>query len=401
MISVTEAWEHIDACAQALPAENVALDDALGRTLARSVCAYADQPAFDRSAVDGFALAAGQPERESYRLAGEILPGQPAPPAPAHGEALRVCTGSALPAGVAVVMVEDAVTDQTTVRFTATPDTSIVRRQGSSMRAGAALLGKGTSVGPGEIAVLASVGVHRPKVVRSARIVHLVTGSEIVPCSEQPAPGQIRDTNGPLLRALLAGPRCHIRQTLYADEAVDNALRVLDGIDFDLLLVSGGASVGPHDNTPALLQSLGFETVFHRVNVKPGKPLLFARSGNRLAFGIPGNPVSHFACAHLFIRRALARMAGRPPAELRAAALADGAPLRPDARECFWPARVSTDETGRATTAPLPWLDSGDIAALRGVDALVRLPGNREPPSTGATIHFLPLPTPAERALIQ
>lgn len=391
MISIETAWAHIDACAMARPAETVALDDALGRTLARAVFADADQPAFDRSSIDGFAVATGQPARETWRLAGEILPGQPPLPRPGPGEALRVCTGSALPPDVALVMVEDAMVEGDSLRLSAEPNPGLVRQQGSSIRAGVELLAEGTVLGPGEIALLASVGVARPEVVRRVRVVHLVTGSEIIPFQNTPQPGQIRDTNGPLIRALLGAPFVEMGPTLYADESIASARACLEGRPFDLLLISGGASVGPHDNTPALLASLGFETVFHRVNIKPGKPLLFARSGDRLAFGIPGNPVSHFACTHLFIRRALDRLARRPVGSLLPATLGEGAPLRPDARTCFWPARLSHEATGRVQIEPLRWVDSGDLAALGGLHALLHLPGGEPPPAVGDPVRYWPV----------
>jgi molybdopterin molybdotransferase len=170
-----------------------------------------------------------------------------------------------------------------------------------------------------------------------------------------------------------------------------NAVRAAG--DFDLLLVSGGSSVGEHDRTPQALADLGFKLLVRRVNVRPGKPLLVARRDEQWAFGLPGNPLSHFAAFHVFVARALRRMRGLPAAAFPRIRLDAGAVLTPSARETFWPARLEA-ATFPSVVCPRPWLDSGDLAALAGVNALIRLPAGHAPVA-GDAVEVVACPEPA------
>lgn len=393
LISVDDVLARLDSEVTPRPAKPVPLAEALGCVLAGDVRAESDQPAFDRSAIDGFAVKAGS-AAGGFVLGREVLPGDPAPASPTAGTALRIFTGSALPQDCGLVMQEDAIVqgDRVTLRRAAT--TGLIRYRGSSVRAGARLLAAGERIGAGEIAVLASAGAVRPRVIPAPRVLHLTTGREVVPADTTPEPGQIRDTNGPLVRSLLqaAGavplPSCHMDESA---EALVQAVQAAG--DFDLLLVSGGSSVGEHDRTPQALAALGFELLVRRVNVRPGKPLLVARRGGQWAFGLPGNPVSHFAAFHVFVARAIRRMRGLPVAFFPRIRLGAGAGLSPSARETFWPAYLATTSSP-ATVCPRPWLDSGDLAALAGVNALIRLPAGQAP-ATGDEVEVVVCPEPA------
>ena len=369
----------IDNGVEALPAVTLSLEVAAGCVLAEDVFADADQPAFDRSAVDGFAVAHGSAPGV-YEIAGEILPGDSAPPAPASGRVLRIYTGSEVPANSAIVMIEDAEVSGDRVEFKSAPETRFVRLRGSSVRTGARLLERGSRIGAGEVAVLASVGKTAVRVVPHPRVLHVTTGREIVPFDAPSLEaGQIRDTNGPLIRALLRAseavplPRCHV------DEGVESLTSAVTRSDlFDLLLISGGSSAGLHDHTQQALEALGFTILSSSVNARPGRPLIVARRGHQWAFGIPGNPVSHFAAFHIFVVRALHKLAGRSTIPLVRARLGADVPGITGSRETFWPARLET-HSACISVSPLPWLDSGDLKALIGVNALIRLRPNARP----------------------
>jgi len=392
LTSVDDVLALLDTRVSPRPVAPVALAESLGCVLVANVEAENDQPAFDCSAVDGFAVAAGALAGE-FVLGGDILPGERAPPPPPNGVALPVFTGSAVPRNCGLVMIEDARASgsRVTLKRAARPD--FIRRQGSTVRAGERLLGSGDRIGPGELAVLASAGVVRPLVIPPPRVLHLTTGREIVPAGAPPDPGKIRDTNGPLVRALLrtAGavplPPQHVDETVAALVAA-----VLTADEIDLLLVSGGSSVGAHDRTPQALEALGFELLVRRVDVRPGKPLIIARRGGQWAFGLPGNPVSHFAAFHVFVARAIRRLRGLPVPSFRRARLGTGAPLAAHVRETFWPARIDP-AVSLAVAVPRPWLDSADLAALAGINALVRLPAGQVP-AAGDEVEVVVCPEP-------
>lgn len=389
LMAVADVLARLDAEVTPRPTASMPLAASLGCVLAEDVLARNDQPAFDRSSIDGFAVQAGAPAGD-FSLGGDILPGDNAPPAPPAGTALKIFTGSAVPPNCGLVMQEHASVTGRRVILHRPATTGLIRRQGSSIRAGARLLANGVRLGAGEIAVLASAGVVTPRVIPSPRVLHLTTGREVVPAHTEPGPGQIRDTNGPLVHALLKAAGAVPLAPGHVDEsagALVDAVRAAG--DFDLLLVSGGSSVGEHDRTAPALAELGFELLIRQVNVRPGKPLLVARRGDQWAFGLPGNPVSHFAAFHVFVSRAIRRMRGLPSAAFPRIQLEAGAPLSASARETFWPAHL-----GAAGVSAKPWLDSGDLAALAGVNALVRVPAGQAPVA-GDEVEVVACPEPA------
>ena len=371
MLTVDEVWALIDREVSVLPAESVPLESALGRRLAEDVSADTDIPAFSRSAIDGFALASdSQPGR--FRIVGEVRPGMPASPPPRSGEALKIFTGSALPeSGVALVMLEDTVTEGDEVVVSVAGTTRLVRSRASQSRAGDVLLSAGASMGPGAMALLASVGQARPLVSPVITTTHFSSGSELVPVSETPGAGCIRDSNSPLVAALLAEAGAELLHHARGSESVDEAVSVLEPLKADLLLISGGASVGAYDGTGEILRRLGFVIHCARVKSRPGKPLIFATRGAQIAFGLPGNPLSHFVCFHLFVRRAIDRLSGFTPRKFLSVRLS-GTPPAPDPRETWWPARVR-GEAGNLVAVALPWRDSSDLTGLPEANALLRI----------------------------
>ncbi len=371
MISIEELWTLIDREVPALPAIRVPLDASPGRRLAEDLCADADMPAFTRSAIDGFLLPENAPPGR-HQIVGEVRPGMPSGPGPASGEAVRIFTGSALPeTGAGLVMVEDAVIDGSHVLTGVAATSRHVRARGSQARAGDVLLPAGGKITPGTAALLASVGLAEPLVSPLVRTGHLVTGGELTDAGAQPAPGFIRDSNSPLIAALLAESPAERIFHARSSEDVDEGVRLLEDFRGDLLLISGGASVGAYDGTGEILRRLGFSIHSETVKSRPGKPLIFATRGNAAAFGLPGNPLSHFVCFHLFVRRAIARMTGEAPPAFLSMAI-DGPRPPSDPRETWWPARVRA-EASRLMAVPLPWTDSSDLTGLPRANALLRI----------------------------
>ena len=376
MLNVAQVLERIRLRVGMLPARCIPLAQARGLCLAGDILAPEDEPAFDRSAMDGFAVDwEAQPGR--FRLVGECIPGQSVPAGVGDGEALRVFTGSALPPRVRVIMQEDARIEGDTVLVERMNGPSHVRLRASAARKGEVLLPAGTRLAPAVLAVLASAGEVAPRVIPGPRVFHLTTGGEVVDPSLQPGPGQIRNTNAPLIRALLEEHGGVWVGSRHVGENPGEALQVCregECAGADLLLISGGSSVGAHDHTGTVLEELGFEIVCRKINCRPGKPLLIGFRPGQVAVGLPGNPVSHFATFHVFVRQILASLGGLPDPVWRRVLLREGGVLRADPRETFWPAVLHDDGVDA-----LPWLDSGHLGALVGVDALIRVPSGKQP----------------------
>lgn len=379
MISLDEARALIAQNTQPLDPVRAPLAEACGRVLREEIAAPEDIPAFDRSAMDGYAVGADD-RSERFRVVAEIQPGTAAGLRIGTGECARIFTGAAIPAGASqVIMQEDARRDgDTMIPVRRTADTH-VRARGEDAKRGARLLAAGTRLGPAEIALLAQIGCTRPLVSRPVRVLHVTTGNELVDPGTTPAAGQIRDSNSALIAALLAQCGAALAlQTRSGDslEALAGVIEAVDSAVWDLLLVSGGASVGDFDFGTRALGRLGFEIRFDRINLRPGKPLVFATRGTQAAFVIPGNPVSHLVTFHVAIARAIERFAGFAGDWLLAdTALCGEVPA--DRRETWWPARL----TPRGVQ-PLAWQSSGDLVGVAGVNALIRIaPGSGTAPA--------------------
>lgn len=391
MLTVREVWEVIDARVRPLPARTVPLAEAAGLVLAEPLIADGDQPACDHSAMDGYAVRE-EAEAGFFELAGEILPGDSAGEPPERGSAIRVFTGSALPPGVKVAMREDVVAVGGGIRIATLERSGHVRRRGAAAKKGETLIEAGTLLSPAGAAILASNGLIAPRVIPRPAIAHLTTGREIVPPERRPSDGQVRNSNATLLRAL-AG---NVIARAHSGEDTGESLAACSTGGFgeaDLVVVSGGASVGDHDHTGELLEALGFGIVCRKVAVRPGKPFIMGLRGDRAAVGLPGNPVSHFATFHLFVQRILDRMSGRPVAQGASARLRDpGGILEPGKLETWWPA-VWGLRDATVEAEPKPWLHSGHLSALAGANALLRIPAGAVP-ADGESVSFLPCGQP-------
>ncbi len=393
MIEVEDVWRLIDELCAPLAPGPVALADAFGLTLAEDVAADRDGPPFDRSAVDGYAVRADDDSVE-FRVIHEIAAGESVRLALDVGQAVRIFTGAELPAAdLRVIMQEDTTRDGDVLCRTERGTGKNFCARGEDFRAGERLLAAGTRLDAAALAVLASVGHVHPRAIRPPRILHFTTGDEIVAPGTIPEPAQIRDANAVLIRALLRGsPVASFEHAHLPDDEAEGLrrIRAIKPEACDVLLFSGGSSVGNFDFTGRFLDALGFERRCAQVNVRPGKPLIFATRGARVAFGLPGNPLSHFACFHLFVARALDRLRGQASAGLDDARLASAIPGRSNPRVTYWPARSGRKNTETWVT-PLPWNSSGHLAALPGVDALIRIAANAGLPNPGETVQILPV----------
>ncbi|HSA94693.1 MAG TPA: gephyrin-like molybdotransferase Glp [Acidobacteriota bacterium] len=316
MIEFTEARELVLSAAKALPAEIVPLSLALGRTLARDVRAREDIPPFTKATMDGFALRAGDATAPPAELAvvDDLPAGRLARRSLGPGQAARIMTGAPLPEGAdAVVMVEgtERSAHGVIIRSAVRPGDNI-GRAGEDLKKGETALARGAVIGPAEIGMLAAANAARVAVVRRPRVAVIATGDEIVEPGESKRRGQIRNSNGWALTALAVRAGAEARYLGIArDRSAALASKLRRARAADVIVLSGGVSVGDHDLVKEELRASGVRPVFWRVRIKPGKPVFFGRRGRQLVFGLPGNPTSAMVTFRLFVEPALARMLGR------------------------------------------------------------------------------------------
>jgi molybdopterin molybdotransferase len=321
LISADEALRIILGAVRPGGAEEIPLARCAGRVLARDLSARIDNPLFDYSSMDGYAVRARDMARASSRrparlkLVGRIEAGDHARLRLSPGQAIRILTGAPLPLGAdAVVMQEDVRQGDGSVDIEISVKAAEnVRFAGTDIRKGRPLLPGGQTLGSREVALLAGQGFIKVPVTRRPKASVVVTGSELVAPGASLSFGQIHNGNGPGLAAALAAAGAEVRDRGIARDNPAELRRVfrraLAGAD--LLLVSGGVSVGDKDLTRAILEELGMKTRFWKVRVKPGKPLLFGTRGATAVFGLPGNPLSAWVCCEEFVRPAVDRMLGR------------------------------------------------------------------------------------------
>jgi molybdopterin molybdotransferase len=388
-IAAAEARRLLAEAAPALPSELVPLEQAAGRALAAALVASEDVPAFPRAAMDGYAVRAadlaaasdGAPARLS--LVGAVAMGEaPADPL-APGQARAIPTGGHLPAGAdAVVMVEHAALDGTTVVVCAPLEAGKhVVWPGDDVRRGTPLIPAGRRLGPREVAALAAFGVTRVLVQRRPRVAVLSTGPEICPPGQTPPPGKVRDVNQV---ALAAG--AHDAEVTLAGIAADDpaalarALTELAGAH-DLVLVSGGSSVGGRDHTAEAMAATG-SLLFHGIQCRPGRPTLGARAASALLVGLPGVPAAALTIFQVFVRPVLQRLSGAPPPIPRPARLIAGHGSAPG-REDYLRVRLLPD--GGAAV-----LGGGALASLLACDGLVVVPAETAALAPGTPVEVWP-----------
>jgi molybdopterin molybdotransferase len=390
-LSFEEAISEIQSHCRPLPAVRVSLEEAIGRILRETVCATGDLPDNDRSTRDGYAILKNDASA-IFQIVDTVHAADWKPRQLKPGEAVRVATGASLPCeNLRVVMQENVERTADTIRIVKPESNPNIRKRGEDMKAGQSLVQPGERLDAGKLALLATVGCARPLVNPRLRVMHFTTGDEIVSPEQSPEPGQIRDSNSILIRALLKRYQCELKQQ-HLPENFDAANKLIESLNWqpltsNFLLVSGGASVGDKDFTRALIEHLGYQIVFNKLSLRPGAPLIFGVSGDRIAFGLPGNPLSHFVCFHLFVAHALARLCGAEPQRFLRGKLATKLEDAPCPRETFWPAQL---ESG-GNLQPLQWASSGDVTCLGQTNALIRSPANQGSIEAGSEVDFFPI----------
>lgn len=374
--ALTTVREELIAAELAPPVEIVSLAAASSRFLADDVLADRDYPPFNRSIRDGYAVRSSEIKTAPVQLVhrGEVRAGEQFPGDVGPGECVEIMTGAPVPAGAdAVVMVEHVRVDGSRVEVSRpVGHWENVVVQGSEARAGSVVLRRGRRLGAGEIGLLASVGHDPARVFRRPEVAILPTGDEVVSLDRKPQWFQIRNSNAQTLAAQVAAAGGRPRPMPIAPDEMESLRRLVrEGLESDLLLLSGGVSMGKYDFVEQVLSELGAEFSFQSVAIRPGKPLVFGRVAEKYFFGLPGNPVSTYVTFELFVRPAIAMLSGGDftlPVLLRARL---GKPFQQKhGLTAFMPARVETRD-GDPVVDLIGWQGSGDLVGVAAANCFL------------------------------
>ena len=381
MLSVSQAQALVLEHARPLPSEAVPLaPDALGLVLAEDVASDLDMPPYDKALMDGYAVRSADlgEGQGTLTVIEEITAGHTPTRAVGAGQASRIMTGAPMPGRAdAVVMVERTCAlgdDRVRVEDRPSPGQNVLAR-GREMRRGDTVLAAGAVLRPQELGLLAAVGRTEARVHPAPRVAVLSTGDEVVEVTQVPGPGQIRNSNSPMLLAQARRAGGLPRYLGIARDRLDSLCPlVAEGLRSDILVLSGGVSAGKLDLVPGVLRELGVEAHFHKVEMKPGKPVFFGTRDATLVFGLPGNPVSALVCFELFVRPAVRRLGGRADLGpwLVQAVLTEDFAYRTD-RPTYHPAWLDGGGQGWRVR-PVPWFGSPDLRGLTRANAFVVFP---------------------------
>lgn len=401
LISVEEAWADIATQIDPSPPRAKALRECAGLVLASPVTAQNDYPPFDKALMDGFAVRVADCTSvgASLRIVGLTLAGA-APDQPLEsGTAMRINTGAPLPPGAdAVIPIEKCTiaSDDASVTFNASVDAGKnVERRAAIRKSGDAIIDAGTLLTPGRIAAIAAAGVGQIDVRHRPRVAVLLTGNEVVPAGSALKTGQIHDSNGPMLGALLAQLGASSCRVLHSPDDPERLARQFkEALNEPVVIVVGGMSMGTHDLVHAAGESLGVKWRWHGVAMRPGRPVAYGRGQQgQHVFGLPGNPVSVFVCSWLFVKPVLDGLAGDSPMppQVHHAILAVDLNPHSDPRPAFIPAIAKSQPDGRMSIEPSKWQGSGDPFALAEANALLI---RREPSiaqSAESAVEYIPI----------
>jgi molybdenum cofactor synthesis domain-containing protein len=380
MIRVDQALEIVLSKIGPIGTEEVELDGALGRVLAQDVKADVDLPPFDRARMDGFAVRSADVATAPVRLRviGEIAAGSSFEGEVGPGEAVKIFTGAPMPAGAdAVQMVEETTSlgNEVIISKSALAGQFVTPRA-SEVEAGKVVAEQGREIGAAQMSVLASFGYSRPRVSVQPRVAVLATGSELVEVSNKPHGAQIRNSNSYTIAsyAARAGAKARSLGTIKDTEQATRRALMDAATGYDIVITSGGVSMGDYDLIKAALTDLGAEIYFDKVAIRPGKPIVFAKLGSTFYFGLPGNPVSTSVTFNVFVRPAIRQMLGDRHPSLPTVQAAAGRIIQDSSdRRSYLPGRLSI-EKGVALVTPLKWGGSSDLVAFMNANALIVVP---------------------------
>lgn len=394
MLEISAALEIVLSRASLLAPESTF--QLLGRVLAEDIASDLDSPPFAKSTMDGYALRSADSGIDvKLTLIEEVPAGRTPTKVVGPGQTTRVMTGAPIPDGADAVVPHELVDlDQDSICLRGTiPARNFILPRGKEMRTGEVVLPKGTQVNPPAIGLLAAVGRTSVQAYPIPRVAVVSTGDEIVEAGRQPGPSQIRNSNGPMLQALGMSTGAATRYMGIAPDQpgpLANLLRnAFDAAE--IVVISGGVSAGSFDFVPGVLKGLGVETHFHKINLKPGKPLLFGTLGSKLVFGLPGNPVSSFVGFELFVRPAVSKMAGYAEPGPNFVTIPLATDLKTDNnRVTFLPGRLEVAANGYQVR-PGKWFGSADLRAMLTTNALIRVPAGDLFLPAGTLVSTLPL----------
>lgn len=382
MLSPAQADELIGQHLTCLPIESLPLAQCAGAVLRENVYAERDQPPFDRVAMDGIAVDSGAVQHGTRRLRIQATQAAGDPPLSLANptDCIEVMTGAVIPSGCdCVVPVEQITVQNSEAELSSSANVEPwqnVHRRGTDTRQGALLLSAGAPLRAPEIAIAASAGMSRIRVSSQPMLAVISTGNELIEPGEPILPHQIRRSNA---YAIVASLRKHGFQRVADDHLLDDAVELKRRLKFhlethDVLVLTGGVSMGKLDFVPKVLDELGVQTVFHKVAQRPGKPMWFGVAGSgATVFALPGNPVSTFVCLSRYVLPALFTAMGQEPIPPEKMALG-GDIVNSTSLTLFMPVRIEVDDWGRAWAVPRPTNGSGDFTSLAGTDGFVELP---------------------------
>lgn len=372
-----------------LPVVRLPLESLVGSILARGVRAPMDAPPFDRSAMDGYAVAGGA-VRDRYEVVGRIFAGNVWPRRLRPGEAVRIMTGAMVPEGAGRVIMQEHVerVGARGIRVIREDVRTHIRLRGEDARKGELLFSEGDAVTPLTAATLAAFGMREAAVIRRPRVGILVTGNELLRAGKSPQRGKIYNSNGPMLRALLSRDGVEVVAERHAGDSLAGLRKACSSIlrRADALCIAGGVSVGDSDHVPEAIEAEGGILHVRKVAIQPGKPFTFATVGGKPVFAFPGNPVSVFVAYQLFAQPAIVAMQGRRPrVPVEEARLLGSHSRVSQDREQFVPVRYC----GPGTVRPVANRGSGDIVGLSRADALMVVPAGAGPLRRGARVRII------------
>ena len=384
MITISEALEIIKSETFLLNSETIKLSEINGRILAEDILADMDLPPFDRSQMDGFAVKIADVKNAPVKLkiSGESVAGKGWNQKLNSGEAVRIMTGAPVPNGAdSVQKVELSREANGFIEILeATKENQNIVLQAHEIKSGEKVFSIGETVTKNMVAVLASFGYAKVKTFERPRVKILATGSEIVDVSEKPAQDQIRNSNSWALKTFSENANADVRILPIAKDNLESLKKViLNAVkDCDILIISGGVSVGDYDFTKPALRELGAEIFFEKLSLKPGKPTVFAKLNKKLVFGLPGNPVSVAVTFHIFVRTALMLMQNADESDLRKGFAVASTKLKgANERDSFLPAFVKTNKQGELEIESLRFGGSSNFIAFSRANALVFIPQNK------------------------